>query len=78
MNLLKKLLLSACTVFVMASPAMADQPESPVCNSRNCDQTHIVNEQIETSFGALEMSTSEEVPKPLCEYPNCRPNPTTR
>ena len=78
MNLLKKLLLSACTVFVMASPAMADQPESPVCNSRNCDETHIVKEQLETSFGALEMTNPADVLKPLCDYPNCRPAPPAR
>ena len=78
MNYLKNILLTAFTVVVMASPAFATQPDNPVCNPRNCDNTQQMSElpDPECVGKECEINTTEELPKPLCRYPNCRPNPT--
>ena len=76
MNYLTKVLFTTLTFLTLAVPAFATQPENPVCNPRNCDTVAQVSEipDPECIGQACEISTSKADLKPLCRYPNCRPN----
>ena len=76
MKKLKTIILSTLTAVLLATPAFATQPERPICNPRNCDPAAQVAEMPDPECVGKECEVGQSVDelKPLCRYPNCRPN----
>jgi hypothetical protein len=76
MKKLKTIILTTLTAVILATPAFATQPESPVCNPRNCDHAAQSIEMPDPECVGKECEVSHSVDelKPLCRYPNCRPS----